>query len=88
MEQKPSSPRIDLPRVRESRVLRFEQHLSQHGGGAQIVVHLSIRDFNTGRFPAEPSSHHYFNQWSVYGAEDPERPHPESEHYRLYGQRQ
>lgn len=88
MEQKPSSPRIDLPRVRESRVLRFEQHLSQHGGGAQIVVHLSVRDFYTGRFPAEPSSHHYINQWSVHGPEDPERPHPESEHYRLYGQRQ
>lgn len=88
MEQKPSSPRIDLPRVRESRVLRFEQHLSQHGGGAQIVVHLSVRDFYTGRFPAEPSSHHYINQWSMHGPEDPERPHPEFEHHRLYGQRQ
>lgn len=86
MEQKPSSPRIDLPRVRESRVLRFEQHLSQHGGGAQIVVHLSVRDFYTGRFPAEPSSHHYINQWSMHGPEDPERPHPEFEHHRLHGQ--
>lgn len=88
MEQKPSSPRIDLPRVRESRVLRFEQHLSQHGAGAQIVVHLSVCDFNTGRFPAEPSSHHYINQWSMHGPKDPECPHPESEHYRLHGQRQ
>lgn len=88
MEQKTSSPRTDLPRVRESRVLRFEQHHSQYGSGAQIVVHLSVRDFYTGRFPAEPSSHYHINQWSVYGTEDSERPHPESEHHRLHGQRQ